>query len=70
MILNRIIETQGDYFEFNARQGEKINRVGTVNVRVMIKDDKPSLIQINGDAVVIFRAEIMLPSSVRPVITS
>jgi len=66
LILNRIIEAQGDRFEFNARQGERMNRVGTMNVRVMIKDDKPSLIQIKGDAVVIFRAEIMLPSSAPP----
>jgi PhzF family phenazine biosynthesis protein len=58
LIQNRIIETQDDYFEFNGKQGEKINRPGVVNVRVKIEYDKPSLIQIKGDAAVIFRTEI------------
>jgi PhzF family phenazine biosynthesis protein len=58
LIQNRIVDYQKDLFEFNGRQGEKIDRLGVVNVRVMIENDKPSLIQIKGDAVVIFRTEM------------
>ncbi|WP_321436878.1 PhzF family isomerase [uncultured Bacteroides sp.] len=58
LIQNKIIETTDDCFEFNGRQGEAINRLGVVNVRVKIEDNKPSLIQIKGDAVVVFKTEI------------
>jgi PhzF family phenazine biosynthesis protein len=58
LIQNKIIDTKDNYFEFNGRQGEKINRLGVVNVKVKIENDKPSLIQIKGDAIVIFRTEI------------
>jgi PhzF family phenazine biosynthesis protein len=55
---NKIINTKDNYFEFNGRQGEAINRLGVVNVKVKIDNGRPSLIQIKGDAVVIFRTEI------------
>jgi PhzF family phenazine biosynthesis protein len=60
LIQNRIIETSADYFEFNGKQGEIINRPGIVNVRVKIENNKPELIQIKGDAVVVFRTEILI----------
>jgi PhzF family phenazine biosynthesis protein len=58
LIQNKIVDYSGHLFEFNARQGEKIDRLGLVKVKVNIENDKPSLIQIEGDAVVIFKAEI------------
>lgn len=58
LIQNRIVDYQKYFFEFNGRQGEKIDRLGVVNVKVKIENDKPSLIQIKGDAVVIFKTEI------------
>ena len=60
LIQNKIIETQDDYFEFNGKQGETINRPGIVNVRVKIENNKPKVIQIKGDATVIFRTEIVI----------
>lgn len=60
LIQNKIIETQADYFEFNGRQGEIINRLGVVNVRVAIENNKPVLIQIKGDAVVVFKTELQV----------
>lgn len=60
LIQNKIIDTKENYFEFNGRQGEIINRLGVVHVKVKIEKGKPSLIQIKGDAVVIFRTEIEL----------
>ena len=58
LIQNKIIETTDDCFEFNGHQGEAINRLGVVFVRVTIEDNKPALIQIKGDAVVVFKTEI------------
>ncbi|SNR62197.1 PhzF family isomerase [Flavobacterium sp. ov086] len=58
LIQNNIVTYQNNQFEFNGRQGEKINRLGTITVKVLIENDKPALIQIKGEAVVIFRTEI------------
>ena len=60
LIQNKIIEHDGKYFEFNGGQGEIINRFGIINVRVKINNGKPILIQIKGDAVVIFRTELII----------
>lgn len=60
LIQNKIVEYSSNQFEFNGRQGEKIDRIGVVNVKVKIENDLPALIQIKGDAVVIFRTEIVL----------
>jgi len=58
LIKNKIVNFQGSTFEFNGKQGEKIGRTGIINIKVEIVDGHPSLIQIKGDAVVIFRTEI------------
>jgi PhzF family phenazine biosynthesis protein len=58
LIQNKIVNCQGSTFEFNGKQGEKMCRSGIINVKVEIVNGHPSLIQIRGDAVVIFRAEI------------
>jgi PhzF family phenazine biosynthesis protein len=60
LIQNRIIETPDNYFEFNGKQGEIINRLGVVHVRVKIENNKPALIQIKGEAVVVFKTEILI----------
>ncbi|RXQ95906.1 PhzF family isomerase [Ancylomarina salipaludis] len=58
LVENKIVDYKGDIFEFNGRQGEQIDRLGKVNVRVKIQDNKASLIQIKGHATVIFKTEI------------
>lgn len=58
LIQNNIVTYKNNEFEFNGRQGEKINRLGTITVKVLIENDQPAMIQIKGDAVVIFRTEI------------
>ena len=60
LIQNNIVGHNGECFEFNGGQGETINRFGVVNVRVKIYKDIPSQIQIKGDAVAIFRTELIL----------
>jgi PhzF family phenazine biosynthesis protein len=58
LVQNKIVDYSNNLFEFNGMQGEKINRLGVVAVRVIIENELPSLIQIKGDAVVIFKTEI------------
>ncbi|KRN97989.1 PhzF family isomerase [Companilactobacillus kimchiensis] len=49
-----LIETQGNILEFNVIQGEKINRTGTMLVRVHLDNGQPVKIQIVGNAVIAF----------------
>lgn len=58
LVQNKIAVCKDNLFEFNGRQGEKIDRLGVVNVKVKVESGIPSQIQIKGDAVVIFRTEI------------
>lgn len=47
-----------DKFEFWGAQGEAINRQGMMLVTVDVKDGKPSVIRIKGEAVIVFKAEM------------
>jgi PhzF family phenazine biosynthesis protein len=55
---NGLVEVKDGIFEFNAGQGEKMGRFGIISVKVKIENNKPYLIQIKGDAVMVFRTEI------------
>jgi len=58
LIQNKIAGFQKDLFEFNGKQGEKLNRPGVINVSVRIENDLPVLIKIKGNATVVFKTEI------------
>ncbi len=58
LIQNEIVDFKDNIFEFNGRQGEQIDRLGVVKVRVKVENSKPSVIQIKGDATVIFKTGI------------
>jgi len=58
LIQNKIAAYSDNQFEFKGRQGEKMDRIGEIQVKVKIENGLPSLIQIKGDAVLIFRTEI------------
>jgi PhzF family phenazine biosynthesis protein len=60
LVQNNMVDFKDNFFEFNGRQGEKMGRPGVVNVRVQIENNRPSLIQIKGEATLIFRTEIEL----------
>jgi PhzF family phenazine biosynthesis protein len=60
LVQNRIVSFEDNYFEFNAKQGEKINRLGTINVSVTSENNIPKEIKIKGNAVVIFKTELSL----------
>ena len=58
LVKNNLVNFKNNEFEFNGKQGEKIDRLGVIKVKVSIEDNKPTLIQIKGDAVIVFRAEV------------
>lgn len=60
LIQNKIRETADSIFEFIGKQGQTINRVGEVKVRVSVKDNQPDVISITGNAVCVFRTTMDL----------
>jgi PhzF family phenazine biosynthesis protein len=58
LIHNNIVETKSDEFRFKSVQGETIGREGIIEVCVSIKNKKPSLVKISGEAVVVFKTII------------
>lgn len=55
LIQNKIVEASDGAFEFIAKQGEAINRIGQMKVEVTIKNHIPEMIRITGNAVHVFR---------------
>lgn len=58
LVHNGIVDVQSDKFCFRGAQGEAINREGIVEVEVSIKDTKPCLVRIAGEAVTAFKTYI------------
>lgn len=58
LIHNRLVQYSENLFEFNGVQGEKINRKGIVKVKIKINENFPTMIQIKGNAVKVFRSEM------------
>ena len=52
------------HFDFSIMQGEAIQRDGTMRVHVEKENGKPILVQITGDAVIAFSAEIIIKSEI------
>jgi PhzF family phenazine biosynthesis protein len=60
LIQHKIVDFKNNLFEFNGKQGEKIERPGIINVSVGIENDLPSLIKIKGNATIVFKTEIKI----------
>jgi PhzF family phenazine biosynthesis protein len=60
LVHNNVVNTETDSFSFNGAQGEAIGRDGIVEVFVSVKDKKPVLVKIGGEAIAIFRTIIEL----------
>ena len=58
LVNHKIVNTENDIFRFIGKQGETMGRPGTVEVKVTIKEQKPELVQVIGEAVIIFKTEI------------
>ena len=60
LVHHKLVEQDGDYFKFNARQGEAIGRAGTIGVEVFIKNGEPSEVRVSGKAVIVFQTELII----------
>jgi len=60
LVANKLVNYNSDAFEFKGKQGEAINRSGVVEVKVSIENGNPVLVQIKGEAMVIFKTEMIL----------
>jgi PhzF family phenazine biosynthesis protein len=58
IVKHKLAEIKGDEFSFIGMQGEAIKRPGEIEVNVKIVNDKPALVKISGNAVVVFKTEI------------
>ena len=58
LVKNGIVHPNGDSYSFKARQGEAINRLGSMEVNIGLKNGEPDVIRIKGNAVVAFKTEI------------
>ncbi len=48
----------GNELSFKGRQGEAINRLGEIEVKVKIENEQPVSVQIGGEAVIVFKTEM------------
>ena len=60
LIQNGIVAADGNEFVFKGKQGEKMGRPGIIEVRIKVEGNKPVLVQIIGEAVIIFKSIIEL----------
>jgi PhzF family phenazine biosynthesis protein len=60
LVRHRLAATDRDRLAFKARQGEAIGRPGTVEVTVEIVEGRPTVVQVGGCAVVVFKSELVL----------
>lgn len=54
------VDVAGSAFSFQAMQGEAIHRPGIVSVKVNLKNGEPDEVQVSGNAVIVFRSELLL----------
>lgn len=54
------IEHNNSLFKFKIKQGEAINRAGIIEVEVKIDDWEPVEVKICGEAVIVFKSELVL----------
>jgi len=58
LVRHKLVDTSNSEFCFKGKQGEAINRLGTIEVKVKIENNIPITVQIAGEAVVVFKTEI------------
>lgn len=60
LVKHNLVKHNNSIFKFKAKQGEAIKRTGIIEVEVKIEDKKPVEVKIYGNAVIIFKAELLL----------
>ena len=60
MVKHKLVRHNGKEFSFTGKQGEAINRPGEIEVKVTIENEQPVRVQIGGEAVIVFKTEIIV----------
>ncbi|WP_346871357.1 PhzF family isomerase [Clostridium sp. UBA5119] len=60
LVHNNLVNHNNSLFEFKAKQGEAIKRPGIIEVKVKIEDKEPIEVEVCGNAVIIFKSELVL----------
>lgn len=55
-----LVKHNNSIFKFKAKQGEAINRAGIIEIEVTIKDNEPSEVKVSGNAIIVFKSELVL----------
>ncbi|MDR3597550.1 PhzF family isomerase [Clostridium sp.] len=55
-----LVKHDDSLFKFKAKQGEAIKRAGIIEVEVKVEDKEPAEVKISGNAVIVFKSEILL----------
>lgn len=55
-----LVKHNNSIFKFKAKQGEDINRAGIIEIEVTIKNNEPSEVKVSGNAIIVFKSELVL----------
>ena len=58
LVYHKLVDTSKSEFCFKGKQGEAINRLGTIEVKVKIENNKPVMVEIAGEAAIVFKTEV------------
>lgn len=60
LVHHNLVKHNNSLFSFKARQGEAIKRPGIIEVEVKIEDSEPVDVKIHGNAVIVFKTQLLL----------
>jgi phenazine biosynthesis protein PhzF family len=60
LVKHQLVKYEGDMLKFKGEQGSAIGRSGIVDVYVKVKNNEPIQVKIGGDAVIVFKTEIII----------
>lgn len=60
LLHHKLVTHDGHTFRFKAKQGEAIERAGTIEVDVQIENGEPVEVSVSGNAVIVFQSELIL----------
>lgn len=60
LVHHNFVKYDNSLFKFKAKQGEAIKRPGIIEVEVKIEDKEPVEVKVSGNAVIIYKSELIL----------
>lgn len=60
LVYHKLINFDSSLFKFKAKQGEAIKRSGIIEVEVGIENNEPIEVKISGNAVIVFKSQLLL----------